>query len=420
MTTRFPEAPIIDFDHHSEAYALGSPGIFDEFRAKCPVAYSQSYNGFWVLSRYADIADVARDPAVFSSRRDPGEGTGRHQGHVIPEIPGVAPSLPAELDPPIFHAYRKLLAPHFSPAAAVRREPMIAAVVDECIDGVVETGSADFVADIASLVTARVILDSVGLPQDDAALVARTYHEFLCTPPGTPEYEGLLVAVRDVHAMIGEAIEQRLRKPRHDLISELLYSEVEGALIDPAVVRGMIAAIIGAGADSTASFLANVFDYLDMHPETRQAVVASPETLKLACEEFLRYFTPVQVLARTASEDAELGGRCIRKGDRVALPWAAANHDPAEFPNPEELRLDRTPNRHLSFGVGIHRCLGANLAKMEFYCTVSAVLKRIGDYQIDREASKRYTSIGIVNGWVSLQATFTPGERLRIRSADFA
>ena len=414
MTTRSPEPTIIDFDHHSESYAVGSPEIFEEFREKCPVAFSPSHNGFWVLSRYADVADVARNPTVFSSRRDPGEGPHRHQGLLIPEIPGVLGAL--ESDPPIHGAYRKLLAPYFSPAAAVRREAMIAAAVDECIDDVIETGTADLVSDIGSLVTARAILDTVGLPQTDAPLVARTFHKFVCTPPGTPEYDELLAAVHDVQAMIGGVIEERLRKPTDDLISVLLHSEVEGELIDPALVHGTIAGIIGAGADSTASFLANVFDYLDVHPEAREAVVASPDALKMACEEFLRYFTPVQVLGRSASEDTEIDGYRIRKYDRVALPWAAANHDPAEFPNPGEVRFDRTPNRHVAFGLGIHRCLGASLAKMEFYCIVSAVLRRMGDYQIDRAASKRYTSIGIVNGWATLRASFTPGERLAFPS----
>lgn len=411
MSPTYPEPTVIDFDHHSEAYAASSPELFQELRETCPVAFTPAYEGFWVLSRYADISEVARDFAAFSSRKDPGEGPGRHRGALIPEIPGVQPGATA-VDPPLHSAYRRLLAPFFSSAAAVRCEAMIAAAVNECIDDVIETGTADFVSDIAGLVTARAILATVGLPQDDAALVARTHHEFLRTPPGTPEYDELLAAVHEVRAMIENAVEERRRKPADDMISALLHSEVDGELIDPALVRVTIAGIIGAGADSTAAFLANVFDYLDLHPEARQAVVASPESLEAAREEFLRYFTPVQVRSRTASDDIEIGGYCIKKGDRVALPWAAANHDPAEFPDPGEVRFDRSPNRHLAFGTGVHRCLGASLARMEFTCILTAVLERMGDYRIDRVASRRNTSIGTVNGWATLRANFTPGKRL--------
>ena len=417
MTTSFPEPMIIDFDHHSEAYAASSPGVYEQLREKCPIAFTPAHGGFWVLSRYADIAEVARNPTVFSSRKDPGDGPNRHRGLLIPEIPGLQPSITAT-DPPIHNVYRKLLAPHFSPAAAARREAMIADATDECIDEVIETGTADLVSNIGSLVTARAILDTVGLPQSDAPLVSRTYHEFVCTPPGTPEYAELLAAVHDIYAMIGDVIEERRRNPTDDLISELLHTEVDGEFIDPVHVHGTIAGIIGAGADSTASFLANVFDYLDEHPERRQEVMASPEALKMACEEFLRYFSPVQLLGRSASEDTEIGGYHIKKFDRVSLPFAAANHDPAEFPDPGEVRFDRTPNRHLAFGLGVHRCLGASLAKTEFNCIVSAVLNRMGDYQIDRSASKRYESIGIVKGWATLRANFTAGERLARPSAN--
>lgn len=410
MTTPSPSPTIVDFDHHSTEYAASSPGVYEELRERCPVAFSESHDGFWVLSRYADIVEVAKNAVVFSSRKDPGEGRERMRGLLIPEIPGLQRSVTAT-DPPIFHAYRKLLNPYFSPASAAQREPMIAAIVDECIDEVIESGTADLVR-IASLVTVRVILDAVGLPQDDAPRVARTFHDFVSTPPGTPEYAELLLGVQAMYATIGDVIADRQAHPTDDLISTLLHSEVDGARIDPEMVQGSIAGIIGAGADSTASFLANVFDHLDTHPELRDAVVASPEALRLACEEFLRYFTPVQLLGRSASEDTEIAGHCIKKFDRVSLPWAAANHDPAEFANPSEVQLDRSPNRHLAFGFGIHRCLGASLARVEFNCTLSAVLRRMGDYRIDRAASRRYESIGIVNGWETLQADFTPGPRV--------
>lgn len=174
----------------------------------------------------------------------------------------------------------------------------------------------------------------------------------------------------------------------------------------------MLFSIIGAGVDSTASLLANVFDYLDANPQLREPLLESPELLARSCEEFLRYFSPVQILARTVTRDTEIRGQRLDAGDRLALAWGAANFDPDVFGDPEQIQMDRWPNRHVAFGSGIHRCLGSNLARAEFNAIVPAVLSRMGDYRIDRSACLRYPTIGLVNGWAVLPATFTPGVRL--------
>ena len=139
----------------------------------------------------------------------------------------------------------------------------------------------------------------------------------------------------------------------------------------------------------------------------------TPSLIFSAGEEFLRYYCPVQMLARTATRDVELGGQLIRAGERVGLWWAAANHDPAVFEHPEQIILDRFPNRHAAFGLGIHRCLGSNFARAQYAIVLGEVLQRMPDFRLIREQAEHYESIGTVNGYVKMPATFSPGKRLK-------
>lgn len=409
MTAPGTERPMIDFDHHTAYYAENSSKIYAEIREKCPVAYTSAHGGFWLVTRYVDVCAVARDPETFSSRHDFGDGPDRFKGHVIPETSGPLPALPAEIDPPVHNGYRKLLAGHFSAATVARNEAMIESNVHGCIDAVIESGRADLMVDIAALSTTRIILDSMGLVELDAGIVAHPFHELFYTPPGSPEYPSLIAGVHAVNDLFAAAIIERRKRPMDDLVSHLMCSELDGLPLDASTVQGLLFSIIGAGVDSTASTLANAFDYLDGKPEVRRQLVDSPAAMKRACEEFLRYYSTAPLLARTAAQDAQIGDQAVLRGERIALAWAAANRDPEEFENPEVMSLDRARNRHIAFGTGIHRCLGANLARAELASVLSGVLTRMPDYRIDRTLSARYPSTGLVNGWVSLWADFTPG-----------
>lgn len=136
--------------------------------------------------------------------------------------------------------------------------------------------------------------------------------------------------------------------------------------------------------------------------------MADPALIPAAVEEFLRVLAPVQFMSRTATRDVELGGQHIAAGERVMLAFAAANRDPAAFDDPTEVRLDRTPNRHVAFGSGIHRCVGAHLAKVQAVVMLEEVLRRIPDYVVDEERLRPYPSIRAINGYINLPATFTP------------
>jgi cytochrome P450 len=157
--------------------------------------------------------------------------------------------------------------------------------------------------------------------------------------------------------------------------------------------------------------IASGLRWLAQHPEERERLRRDPELLPHAREEMLRYFTPTQGLARTVTRDTEVAGVPLSLGDRVFMSFAAANRDPAVFERPDEMILDRMPNPHTTFGLGVHRCLGSHIAQVELDVVFSEVLRRIPDYVVDEGESKRYATVGIVNGWERMPFTFTPGRR---------
>jgi cytochrome P450 len=220
-----------------------------------------------------------------------------------------------------------------------------------------------------------------------------------------------LVDLFAVMNKLGETIAERRASPKDDLISFLVRVEVEGKTLSDGEALEIVSLVLQGGVDTTTSLMANALLYLHQDRDARTRLIEEPELRKFACEEFLRVVTPVQTLARTVTRDTELGECQLPKGDRVLVAWASANRDERMFPQPDTIVLDRFPNRHLSFGVGIHRCIGSNLARAQFLAVLDAVLHRMPDYNVLEEEVRRYPSMGMVHGVISIPATFTPGQR---------
>jgi cytochrome P450 len=371
-----------------------------------PVIWSPYYGGFWVAVSHAAVSQVERDNETFSSRNDGTGKTGGFGGVAIPPSPFVA--RPVELDPPEFHHYRGLLNPYFSPASAQRWKPFVDAAVDHCLDKICERGSGDFVLDLANPVPAVVTCAILGLPLDDWKVIAEPAHMLVWAPP---ESEAWLLAREQVEHMavrLAREIEGRRDNPRDDLMSVLARAEVDGELISIETAVQMAHVIVFGGVDTTTGLAANALVWLDQHEEHREQLLRAPEMWQKATEEFLRYFSPVQAQARTVTRETTVQGCPMSAGDRVLMSLGAANRDPAVFSDADVMDLRRTPNQHTAFGLGIHRCLGSNLARIVFRSMMEGVLRRMPDYRVDHENASRYTSVGIVNGWVSVPATWSP------------
>jgi cytochrome P450 len=403
-------APEVDFDHHSSRYADQWPEMTRDMRAQCPVTHTSNWGGFYVVTAYDALRGVILDDATFSSAKTvAGLGADCPIGITIPPAP--YSHVPIDLDPPDNRPYRKLLDPVFSPKQSRAWEPFVREAMVACLDNIIESGTGDIVLDIANPIPALLTCKIMGLPMEDWRYYAEPMHEAVYTPPGTPEAEIVGQKTMVMFGKIAEAVAARRAHPQDDLITRLVQAEVNGAPMADEVIMAMLVLVLVGGVDTTTSVIANGLRWLAQHPDERERLRHDPELLPHAREEMLRYFTPTQGLARTVTRDAVVAGVPLSLGDRVFMSFAAANRDPVTFDRPDEMILDRMPNPHTTFGLGVHRCLGSNIARVELDVVFSEVLRRIPDYVVDEGGSKRYTTVGIVNGWERMPFTFTPGRR---------
>jgi cytochrome P450 len=253
----------------------------------------------------------------------------------------------------------------------------------------------------------------LGIPLERWSLYSEPTHAAVYTPPNSPE----MARVREMQgALFGDLAAEmaKIREtPRPGLIDALLRAEINGGKPSDLELLGVLALIIGGGFDTTTSLTAHALEWLSEHPDERERLSRERETLlNAATEEFLRFYTPAPGDGRTFSEDCEIAGTRFKEGERVWLSWAMANRDAAVFPEPDEIDLERKGNRHHSFGLGIHRCIGSNVARAVFKSMITQVLDRMPDFACDPEGTVHYETIGVIQGMRKLPATFTPGPRL--------
>ncbi|MEU6034436.1 cytochrome P450 [Actinomadura sp. NPDC047616] len=398
------------FDHHSAECTADPVAYYAAFRDRCPVGRTPAHGGFVYTTRYADVVRVARDDATFSSTR---EATGVDGvAIVIPSGPGLA-QYPIELDPPASAPYRDLINPLLTPDAVDGLRPMIARHVTRVIDAFVEQGSADFVRDLTNPVPAAVTLDWLGFPEEDWARLVGPIHDIFAAPPDSERAQRGARGLAYMERRIRELVRARRAEPKDDAVGVLAAARRpdDGEPFAEDELVSVIGLLIAGGVDTTTSLTGSVLVHLSRHPDQRRRLTESPDLLETATEEFLRAFAPSQSMARTALTDAEIGGCPVRAGERVLIPWVAANHDPAVFPDPERVRLDRDASRHLSFGIGTHRCAGAHLARAMFREMITQVLTRLPDFRVLEDGLIGYPTSGNQTGWDAIPAVFTPGVR---------
>lgn len=401
------DRPVVDFDHFSKEFAEDWRGITADLRSRCPVAWTEANGGHWVVSGYDEVRTVALDDETYSSDNDvEGVRNGYKGAGTIPGSP--MQLIPLEVDPPLFYAYRKLLNPHFSPSASDRWRPFVAQAADAIIDRFCADGSCELVHDLASPVPAILTMRILGLPLSDWEKVATPFHEISWTAPGTERNQRATEGVFGVLQMLVGELADRRDNPRDDMLSFLVTAEMDGRkLTDEEILKICFLLFIG-GVDTSTGLLAHALAWLSDHPDEAVRLVDDPAYLRTATEEFLRWSSPAPALCRTVTKETKLGGQTLSPGDRLLLSWASANQDEKVFPNPHDAQLDRWPNRHQAFGLGAHRCLGSNLGRVQFQEVLVTALKRLPDLKVDMSGAELYPTVGQVNGYTTLPATFTP------------
>lgn len=387
-------------DIHAPEFVRDPYETYDRLRHECPVARGEGYGGYWLLTRYDDVRAAARDWRTFTS-----------------SVPGVTsipvatrrtePQLPLEVDPPRHSRYRALVNPLFSPARIEQLRPQVESIAAGLVDGLLEELRAgavvDLVAGYAEPLALGTLAAFTGLPHEDS----RRWVDWQRRLFDVQNREDGDRATREIDAYITALIEDRKGAPREgDFISLLLASEVDGHRLTDSEVRAFCQLQFAAGFETTADALSLTLHYMAMHPETRARLAASPDLVQPAVEEFLRYATPIQIFGRNAARDLELHGRQIGQGEVVALSYGSANHDPSAFPDPATCQLDRftgpTTARHLTFGAGIHLCLGAPVARLEMAVSLREFTTRVPPLRLTADVAPAWKSRGDRRGFASL------------------
>jgi cytochrome P450 len=382
-----------DFDHTDAAWVNNPYPIWDELRATCPVAHSDRYGGTWLPVRHADVAAVAYDTDHFTSRSvivsevRPGDDD-------LPAPIGIAP--PITSDPPFHALARRLLLPAFAPKPIDAYEPYTRALCNELLDATTGKREIDAAVDYAQDIPLRVIAKMLGFPESDADIFRRFIRMVIEDVGASAEERQANIDSGELDAYLEARIEEHLENPRDDLTSFLLEAEIDGNKLEPDHVAGTMVLLMIAGIDTTWSAIGASLWHLAQNPDDRKRLAAEPELMNTAVEEFLRAYAPV-TMARMVAKDFDFHGCPMKEGDWVLLPFPAANRDPEAFARADEVVLDRVENRHAAFGLGIHRCIGSNLARMELRVALEEWIKRYPDFELTDPAKVTW-SAGQVRG----------------------
>ncbi len=375
-----------------DSFVQDNAAGWDEVRPRCPVAHTTEYGTGFVPLTWDSIAEVAYDTDAFSSR-DIGVAP-------TPEGSSLLVAPPITSDPPMHTDARRLLLPFFSPQAVEPMAEVTKAISLERLDAIeadlkaaaagADGAAADpdaNVSDVAETyakhIPVRVIAKMLGLPKSEEMQFSAWAIDILQSD--IKETERRINATKDLLIYFAELVAARRVERADDLPSKLIDMRLPNGdpLTDQHIV-GTCFLLLIAGIDTTQSSIGAALNYLATHPEDRQRLVDDPELIPTAIEEILRAYSPV-TMARVAAKDTEIAGCPVHEGEKVYLPFGAGNRDPEKFERADEVVIDRAENRHFAFGLGIHRCLGSNLARLELKVALEEWLKRFPDFELATE-----------------------------------
>jgi len=364
-----------DFDIFDADFVRDPYPTWAELRGTCPVAHSNRWGGSYMPSTFETVTEVAHDAENFTSYEvsvAPIPVSFDDEGNRLRSI--------IASDPPEHTPERRLMLPFFSPKAVEKYREPTRELCRRLLTGFIEDGRADAAGDYARQIPPRVIAEILGIDPDMSDQFTEWVQGVLEIGLQDPEVrEKYRIIIQDFFL---SEIERRKTDPSDDLISFLLSAELDGEPVPMHVIRANLGLMLIAGIDTTWSSIGSALWHLSTHPEDRRRLAAEPELIPTAIEEFLRAYSPV-TMARLAANDTSIGGCPVSEGERVLLSFPAANRDPEVFDDPEEIIIDRAVNRHVAFGVGIHRCLGSNLARMEMQVAIEEFLAMIPEFEVE-------------------------------------
>jgi cytochrome P450 len=392
----------VEFDH-AQALAAEFLAWGDSLRKESAPVFNTAHGGFWVVTNYEDIHTIDRDHERFASG----------QGITIPPLGQPVPVVPAESDEPNHSHYRSVLSPFLTPTAVRGYEAVVRALVNERIDRFIERGSVDVVPELAIPVPVFAMARVFGLSDDEAKQFFDAFTEIL-EAAASGDMEKVGPAVSSFIVFINAALDDVRSRPADmtNIYSAIVNSTIDGRAFDEGECVGLLWSTTAAATETTTHAIGHAMHLLATRPDVKKQLIADPGLIPAAVEEVLRMDAPNHTIARTVTVEVEIGGVTMKAGDRVLLMYGFANRDPETFPEANEFIVDRTPNRHLTFGHGIHTCVGLHLARQEVRTVVDEVLKRMPDFELAGDPGLPRLRGGLMWGFDSLPITFTPGPRV--------
>jgi cholest-4-en-3-one 26-monooxygenase len=358
--------------------------------------------GFWLLTRHEDISYVSKHHELFSSEK------GSAFLFDLPELElPLFQSQLIHMDPPRHTKIRKLVNRGFTPRTIASLEPRVRAHARSIIDKVAAKGECDFVTGIAAELPLLVIAELLGVPVADRWKLFEWSNRLVGTED--PEYGNMLdaqVALMEMFQYAGWLAEQRRTAPADDIVSTLVHADVDGEKLGGLDFNMFFFLLVIAGNETTRNAISGGMQALCEFPAERERLLRRPELIDTAVGEIVRWVSPVLQFRRTALADTEIAGQAIRENDKVGLFYVAGNRDERAFPNANRFDVARDPNPHLGFGVGVHFCLGASLARLEIKAMFEEILRRIPDVELAGPVSRLRSNF--INGIKAMPVRFTP------------
>lgn len=373
--TQSGQCPVLDFDYTSAKPAGTWLKTYDELRSRFPWFRNEFGPGFWTVVNYEGILRIMQDPETFSNS-------------VVTALDPNPPYkwIPEMLDGDEHKQWRRQLAPLFAPGAVERLDATVRHRAVELIDGLVERGSIDFMADFAQRFPTTIFLELMGLPVDELAQFLEWEHDILHIDLGDERgQEKQISAMMAVMGRFSTVIAERRKQPCDDIVSKAIEYEIDGKPVTDADLLSFCLLMFMAGLDTVSVTLGWIFLHLARNEDDRSRIVADPNLIPTAVEEFLRAYAIV-IPARKVMKDVDVQGCPMKAGDMVNIPLNAATRDEAAFPNATAVDITRKPNNHIAFGAGPHRCLGSHLARRELRIALEEWHKRIPHYRVPADA----------------------------------
>lgn len=387
-----------DFDFEDPEFNTRFDEIVDDLAARCPMSRSEVGHGYWVVNSAADVRKAAQDWKTFTSA----------SGWQVNRPEGAPVILPEESDPPYHNDWRAVLNPFFSPNVVNGYTDAVRRMANDLIDAFIERGECEFVSDFTAHLPGMVFFECVmGVPVEDLPELFTNIDKGTFGP----------LAERPVHFVkvmtyLNDYLKMRNEQPPRGDVVDVVNAGVlkEGQPCPWEDKVAIVLDLVFGGLATTTHVMTAAVNYLANNNEDRRALVAEPALVLGAVEEFVRMLPPVVAPARQVTKDTELGGVQLKAGDWIALNYAASSRDPAATENASTLDIRREGIVHAAFGIGPHRCLGSNLARLELQVTVEEFLRRIPEFRVKPGTTPTYETSQL-RTMTSLHLEFPPGRR---------